>query len=479
MNRELKRVSLVVLIMFIALFASTTIITVFQVDTLRNDPRNVRTIYDSYSSERGPILVAGQPIAQSIPSHDVYNFQRVYSNPLVYSAITGYYTLNQGSSGVEGALNDYLSGSANDQFLDKVNSLLTGQSPKGAAVSLTIDPAIQQAAWNALGDHTGAIVALNPKTGAILAMVSKTAYDPNVLASHSTKAVVSAYKQLIASPEHPLFNRAIAGNLYHPGSVFKLVVASAALDSGKFTPDSEFANPTTLRLTGTNTFINNAGGGNCGGTPTATIATALRLSCNIPFAQLGAALGSSTISKYATAFGYGQKLKVPMVVTPSTYPLNTDVAKVELSSFGQDADRVTPLQVAMTSAAIANGGELMKPTLIKQIAAPDLTVIQPFQQVVLGQPISAATSATMTQLMIANVANGAASNARIAGVDVAGKTGTAENGVGRPYTIWFTGFAPAIDPQVAIAVVVENSTSFGNAVAAPMAKSVIQAVLNK
>jgi len=478
-NRELKRVSLAVLIMFIALFASTTVISVFQVDNLRNNAHNVRTIYDSYSAERGPILVGGQPIAQSAPVSDAYKFQRVYSNPQVYSAVTGYYTLNQGNTGVEGALNDYLSGTANDQFLDKVNSLLTGQSPKGAAVSLTIDPRVQQVAWDALGTHTGAIVALNPKTGAILAMVSKTAYDPNVLASHSTKDVIAAYKQLAASPQRPLLNRAIGGDLYHPGSVFKLVVASAAIDSGKFTAASEFPNPATLRLTGTNTFINNAEGGTCGGTPTATIATALRLSCNIPMAQLGSALGSSTISKYATAFGYGQKLNVPMAVTPSIYPVNTDAAKVELSSFGQDEDRVTPLQVAMTSAAIANGGKLMKPTLVQQIAASDLTVIQPFQQVSLGNPITAATSATMTQLMIADVANGAASNARISGVDVAGKTGTAQNGVGRPYTVWFTGFAPANDPQVAIAVVVENNLSFGNAVAAPMAKSVIQAVLSK
>ena len=140
---------------------------------------------------------------------------------------------------------------------------------------------------------------------------------------------------------------------------------------------------------------------------------------------------------------------------------------------------VTPLQVAMTSAAIANGGSLMQPTLVKQIAAPDLTVIQPFQQRVFSQPITPATSATMTRLMVNNVSNGAASNARISGVDVAGKTGTAQNGDGRPYTLWFTGFAPANDPQVAVAVVVENGTSFGNVVAAPIAKKVIEAVLGK
>jgi peptidoglycan glycosyltransferase len=171
MNKELKRVSAAVLIMFTALFCSSTVITVFQVDNLTADSRNVRTLYDSYSAERGPIIVAGQPIAESKPSDDQYKFQRTYANPQLYAPVTGYFTLNQGTTGVEGALNDYLSGTANDQFLDKVNAILTGDKPKGAAVELTIDAKIQKAAWDALGDKTGAVIALNPKTGDILAMV--------------------------------------------------------------------------------------------------------------------------------------------------------------------------------------------------------------------------------------------------------------------------------------------------------------------
>jgi peptidoglycan glycosyltransferase len=256
------------------------------------------------------------------------------------------------------------------------------------------------------------------------------------------------------------------------------VLTSAALDSGQFTPASTFPNPLTFTLTGTNTQINNAEGENCGGGATVSIADALRLSCNIPMAQLGNALGGAEIAKYAKAFGYGQKLSVPMPVTPSIYVAG-NAAQVELSAFGQYEDRVTPLQVAMTSAAIANGGTEMQPTLIKDITAPDLTVIQPFQQKIFAQPISQTTSATMTQLMINNVNNGAANGARISGVDVAGKTGTAQNGNGKPYTLWFTGFAPANNPQVAVAVVVENGTSFANTVAAPIAQKVIEAVLNK
>lgn len=478
MNRQLKRVTIVVLLMFAALFTSTTVIGVVNVDSLNSDPRNVRSLNDSYSAERGPILVDGQAIAESKPVADQYKFQRVYPNPELYSAVTGYFSLNQGNTGVEGALNSYLSGTANDQFLDKVNSILTGQDPKGAVVSLTIDPKVQQAAWDALGNNQGSVVAINPKTGAIIAMVSKPGFDPNLLASHNTNSVIAAYKTLLANPTDPLINRAIAGDLYYPGSVFKLITTSAAIDSGKYTADSTFPNPLTLQLTGTNTTINNAEGENCGGGATVSIATALRLSCNIPMAQLGAALGGAEIAKYAQAYGYGQKLSIPMRVTPSIYKIG-DAPQVQLSAFGQFEDRVTPLQVAMTSAAIANGGVLMQPTLIKSINAPDLKVIQPFQQKVFSQPISAATSKTLTQLMIADVTNGAASNARISGVDVAGKTGTAQNGNGKPFTLWFTGFAPANDPQVAVAVVTENGTSFGNQVAAPIAKKVIEAVLNK
>lgn len=479
MNRELKRVSGAIVVMFVALLLSTTTIAVFQVDNLRYHDKNVRTLYDSYSAERGAILVAGEPIATSVPVDDRYKFQRVYSNPELYAAVTGYFTLNQGNTGIEGALNDYLSGTANDQFLSKVNAILTGQDPKGSAVELTIDPVVQQAAWDALGDHTGSVVAIDPTTGAILAMVSKPSFDPNRLASHNEEDVIAAYNQLLGEPSNPLFNRAISGNLYHPGSVFKLVVTAAALDSGRFTPESDFQNPATLQLPLSNSVITNAGNGKCGPGDTVSIADALRLSCNIPFAQLGVALGQKELRAYTDRFGFGSQLSIPMSVTPSTIPGSLDAPQLMLSSFGQADVRVTPLQIAMVSAAIANRGDIMKPTLVRSIIAPDLTVLEPFTPKVLATPINSKTAATLTKLMVNNVNNGAASNGRIVGVDVAGKTGTAQNGEGQPLTLWFTGFAPANDPQIAVAVVVENGTSFGNAVAAPIARKVIEAVLNK
>lgn len=485
MNRELRRVSAVLLVMFLTLFVSTSVIQVIAVDALEGDGRNVRVLYESFSTERGPILVDGVPIAESQPVDDAYSYLRVYSNGPLYASVTGYLTLNQGNTGIEDAMNEELSGTSDAQFIDQVNALVTGQNPKGASVELTIDPVVQQAAWDALGANAGAIVAIDPKTGAILAMVSKESYDPNVLASHeSTSVVIDRYKELLANPGKPLINRAIGGDLYHPGSVFKIIMTAAALSGGDYVPESEFPNPGTLQLTGTETFISNAEGGSCGGGATASIATALRLSCNIPFAQLGSAMGEDRIRDMAEAFGFGQKVSIPMTATPSIYPSGMDAAQLQLSSFGQFDDKVTPLQMAMVSAAIANGGILMQPTLIESVTAPDLRVIQPFSPSEFGRPVSPEVAATMTQMLVNGVSNGAASNARISGVDVAGKTGTAENGEGQAFTLWFTGFAPANDPRVAIAVVVENSgglgqNAFGNRVAAPMAKKVLEAVLSR
>ena len=478
MNRELRRVSTIVLLMFITLFVSTSIISVFQVDNLRVDDRNTRTIYESYSAERGPILVGGVAIAESVPSSDQYKFQRVYAAPTLYSAVTGYYTLNQGNAGLEGAMNDALTGKANDQFFGQLEAIITGKDPKGAAVALTVDPVVQQVAFDALGANTGAVVAIEPSTGRILAMVSKASYDPNALAVHNSQAVIDTYNALIADPAEPLFNRAIGGDLYAPGSVFKLVVASAALDSGRFTAASEFPNPPSLQLPQSSNTISNAADGNCGGSATVSIADALRLSCNIPFAQLGGALGANTIADYSEAFGFGQDLNIPQTVTPSDFPRDIDEPGLYLSSFGQASVRVTPLQVAMVSAAIANGGKLMKPDLVESVTAPDLSVISEFDPTVFSTPISESTASIMTGLMVSNVASGAASNARIQGVDVAGKTGTAQND-GAANTLWFTGFAPASNPRVAVAVVIENGQGFGNSVAAPIARQVMEAVLSK
>jgi peptidoglycan glycosyltransferase len=489
MNKQLRRVSLVVLVMFVALFASSTIIQGFSTDALNNDPRNVRALDDSYSAQRGAILDAdGGVIAQSVPSNDVYKYQRQYTNGPMYAAVSGYFTLNQQNTGVEGAMNSYLSGTASGQLIPGLTSIVTGQKPKGDNVELTIDPAVQLAAWNALGNYQGAIVALDPKTGAILALVSKPSYDPNTLAVHSTTDFFKAYNALNTDSTKPLTNRATAGNLYHPGSVFKLVVASAALDSGKFTTDSTVPNPAALKLPGSSSSIHNSTNTACGAAgPTATIGEAIQYSCNIPMAEVGQQLGQATMSDYTTRFGYGHTFDLANTgypATPSIYPTGQDVDQLMLSSFGQSDVRVTPLQIALDSAAIANGGNEMQPTLIKSVVAPDLTTVQSLKPTVYSTPISSSTASAVRDMMVSSVDSGAATNARIEGVQVAGKTGTAENAKGAPYTLWFTGFAPANNPSVVVAVVIENGggrgeDAVGNQIAAPIGKQVLEAVLNK
>lgn len=482
MNKELKRVSIVVLLMFISLFMSSTVIQVVSADDLKADGRNARTLYASYSAERGPILVDGQPIAYSTPVDDEYKFQRVYPAGPLYAPVTGYLTLNQGNTGIESALNTYLTGNSNDQFFDQLNAIITGQNSKGAAVELTIDPVVQQAAWDALGDYEGAVIAIRPKTGEIIAMVSKPTFDPNGLAVHDTEAVIDLYNQLLDDPLDPLINRTLAGNLDPPGSTFKLVVAAAALETGSYTADSEFPNPASLQLPQTDFTIGNADGGTCGGGANATIATAIRLSCNIPMAELGQQLGYRAILDQANKFGFNESFSVPLDSEASFYPRVLDEPQTMLSAFGQSEVRASPLQMAMVSMAIANGGTLMEPTMVESVTSSNLTTIQSFAPKVYGQAISRETAAAVTQMMVGSVANGAASNATIDGVTVAGKTGTAENGTGEPYTLWFTGFAPAEDPQVVVAVVVQNGGGLGqdgtsSGISAPIGRKVLEAVL--
>jgi peptidoglycan glycosyltransferase len=483
-NRELKRLTKVVFGMLLALLLATTYIQAIQADALAEDGRNSRTIYDSYKRKRGAILVEGKPIAVSIPTGDDFVYQRTYPEPLLYAQTAGYFSLNQGITGIEGAMNSELSGTSNSQFLDQLNSLLTGKPITGASVELTLRAAVQRAAWDALGKLTGSVVVLEVDTGRIIAMVSKPSYNPNLLASHDENTVISAYEQLAADKKNPLVNRGIDGKLNPPGSTFKLVVASAALESGRYTPDSKFPNPSSLRLPQTDSWIHNSGGGTCGPGKTVTMRDALRLSCNIPFAELGMELGGEALLTQAEKYGFNDLFQIPMKVEASMFPQYLDEPQTGLASFGQFDVRATPLQMAMVSAGIANGGKVMKPNVIERVTSSNNKVISSFTPAEYTQAISAQTAATLTDMMVNDVSNGAASNARISGVDVAGKTGTAENG-DLPFTLWFTGFAPANGAhKYAVTVLVEDGggmgkNGWGNLLAAPVAKKVLEAVLNK
>ena len=484
MNRELKRVSLVLFGMFMALLLALSYIQVVGADTMAADGRNTRVLYDSYKAKRGPILVQGVPIADSVAVDDDYRYQRTYLQPLLYAQTTGYFSINQGMTGIESAMNSYLSGTNNMQFIDQLNAILTGRPVTGASVGLTLNAKAQKAAWDAMAKYQGAVILIEVDTGKILAMVSKPSYNPNTLSSHDANTVIDGYEKLIKDPANPLVNRAIDGKQNPPGSVFKLVMVSTALESGKYTPESRFPNPSRLRLPGTDSWISNSSGTTCGPGATVTLADALRLSCNIPFAELGMQLGGKAILTQAEKFGFNTTFDIPMRAAASTFPEVLDEPQTALASFGQFDVRATPLQIAMVSASIANGGKLMYPNVVDSVTSADGKPIQTFAPRLYGQPISAQTAATITQMMVNGVNNGAASNAKISGVAVAGKTGTAENG-SDPNTLWFTGFAPADGPhKYAVTVLVENGggmgkNGYGNLIAAPVAKRVLEAVLNK
>jgi peptidoglycan glycosyltransferase len=483
MTPEIKRVANFILLMFLSLFVAASAMQVVNADSLSNDPRNQRAVYEGYKTQRGAILVNNKPIAESIKTSNAYRYLRQY-NGEQYSAITGFYSLFQGRTGLENILDSSLRGDNSAAFFEQLNALLSGNPVSGASVELTIDEDVQLAAWNAMGNMKGAVVAIEPASGKILALVSKSGFDANLLSTHNTADASANYKKLLTNKNAPLINRAIGGDLYAPGSVFKLIVAAAAFESGNYTPQSKLPNPKTFVLPGTTTAITNSGEGKCGGATTVSIATALKLSCNIPFAQLGIELGPEAIAKQAQAFGFGEALSIPLKATPSVYPTNLDEAQTALTAFGQFDVRVSPLQMAMVSAAIANAGIEMKPYLVDQIFTSNLTLLEEGKPTELRRSITTSSAERLKTMMVASVSSGVGSNARIPGVKVAGKTGTAENGVNDPYTLWFTGFAPADNPQVAVAVVIEDGggkgqSGRGNTLAAPIAKKVMQAVLNK
>ncbi|HAN24193.1 MAG: penicillin-binding protein 2 [Microbacterium sp.] len=485
MTKELRRISIVLLAMFLVLFGSTSIIQVAQAQNLAANPADRRSLYDSYSIERGAIIASGTAIASSVPSSDVYSWQRQYVDPQMWAPVTGYFNPVLGSStGIENAMNQDLSGTGGSQFLARLEQIISGKPARGSNVVLTLDASVQKAAYDALGSLQGAVVAIEPSTGRILAMVTSPSYDTNSLAGHDATQVNTTYDQLVAQATNPLYNRAIGGNLNPPGSTFKLVTASAALATGNYTPQSLLPNVASYTLPGTSTSISNDTGGTCGPGDQVSIADALRLSCNIPMAELAAQLGGETIRKEAEKYGFNTSFDLPITSTASVYPSNLSDTRAALSGFGQGDVRATPLQMAMVSAGIANGGVVMKPRMVDQVIGSDLSVQQTFGNEQFGQALDSTLDAEMVQMMVANVSSGIATNARIDGVSVGGKTGTAQNGPTDPYTLWFTGFAPAENPKVAVAVVVENGggrgqSGSGNSLAAPIAKKVMEAVLGK
>lgn len=483
MNAPIRRLAIVIALLFTSLLTSTSYIQFVQAGDLNNNHDNKRATYRQFGKPRGPLLVGGQAIAESVPVKDAYGYLRRYPGGPQYAAVTGYFSIDRNPTGMEEAANDDLAGTSNRLFYHRMQDLLTGAEPQGASVQLTINPRAQQAAWDALGNQRGAVVALDPRTGAILAMVSKPSFDPNVLAGHDTEAVQKAYEKLDRDPGRPLDNRAIASRGYPPGSVFKVVTASAALSSGQYTLDSQLPGPAVLDLPQTDVPLPNDFPGPCAG-GTISMAAALQISCNTAFGSLGMTLGQDAMLRQAQAYWFGKPLDIPLKVTPSKFPTQLSQASLAQSSIGQYDVRVTPLQVAMVAAAVANNGVLMKPYLVEKVQGSNLEVLARTQPEQLGVAVSPEAAAQLTTMMEGVVQDGTGTRARIPGVRVAGKTGTAQQGEGRPPHAWFMAFAPADDPKIAVAVVVEdggtrNDRATGGQVAAPIAKKVIQAVLQQ
>jgi penicillin-binding protein A len=476
-------VAVAVLIGFGLLLANVNFVQVVQAGSLKRDPHNGRVLIQQFARPRGPIVVGGTTIARSVKTNDALKYVRTYSEGARYAAVTGFYSFVYGATALERTENALLSGTDDRLAFKRLSDLLTGREPQGAAVLLTLNRAAQQAAVDGLGNRPGAVVALDPRTGAILAMASAPSYDPNPLATHNGRSIQAAYQRLVKDSNSPLLNRATS-DTYPPGSLFKVVTAAAALTSGRYRPDTRVPAPRSLDLPQTTKNLTNFGGESCGDGKTDTLTHALQISCNTAFGGLGLALGGDAIASQARAFGFGASYRVPLTVVPSVFPSGLDPPQTAQSAIGQFSVRVTPTQAAMIAAAVANHGTLMKPYLIAQVKAPDLSTLEVTKPQELSRAVSPEVADQLTTMMQRVVEAGTGQAARIPGVAVAGKTGTAQHAVGQPPHAWFIGFAPAESPQVAVAVLVENgggagSDATGGRVAAPIARAVMQAVLGR
>ncbi|MFI9507613.1 peptidoglycan D,D-transpeptidase FtsI family protein [Nocardia sp. NPDC052566] len=485
MNTPLRRVAVAVMVMIVALLVNATYVQVIKADALRNDPRNSRVLLDEYSRQRGQISAGGTVLARSIATDDRYKYLRNYpTDPEAYAPVTGFYSIQYSKTGLERADDSVLNGSDSQLFGNRLLDLVAGRDPRGGNVLTTINPVMQKVAYDQLTSkgYTGSVVAIEPSTGKILTMVSTPSFDPNQLSGHDGAAGTKAWETLNADPRKPMLNRAVS-QTYPPGSTFKVVVTAAALANGTATPDDQFTAAPNITLPGTTTTLENYNGSTCGGGQTASLRDAFRLSCNTAFAELGVRIGAANLKDEAAAFGVGPHKGVPIPVAESTVGPITDNAALAQSSIGQRDVALTPLDNAVIAATVANGGVRMEPYLIDQLQGPDLSELSKTKPVSVGQAVSAQVASTLTNLMIASEQNTVGGNQ--SRYQIASKTGTAEHGTdprNTPPHAWYIAFAPAQNPKIAIAVIVENGgdralAATGGSVAAPVARAVLDAGL--
>ena len=431
---------------------------------------------------RGEILTAdGQVVAKSVPAPGELKYQRVYPTADLFSIISGYQSFVVGNTGVEASYNAALTG--RDRGLD-FETVLSGKDNTGNVV-LAATMTAQQAARDALGGQKGSIVAVDVKTGAIAAMYSNPSFDPNALADHNTGKVNFAFFLLNTNPDHPTLARAYRER-YPPGSTFKVVTTAGALETGIAPPDRQYPFSSGFPLPGTNTSVGNFGGSSCGG---GSLTASLLQSCNATFARLGYELGPDNFPPVMNNCGIGS------AASPLAPPLDLDPGAVgsigpdrasekprfALAGIGQGDVFVTPLEMALVAAGIANGGVEMAPHVAREVTNADGKVIETIDPKPWKTCMTPDTARALTDMMVANVERGTGTRAQIPNVAVAGKTGTAQTELGSPHA-WFIAFAPADNPRYAVSVLVENGGIVGDAatggdLAAPIARQVLETLL--
>ena len=482
MNESIRYAWYGIVAVFLVLIGAASYVQVIGADDLRAHEANSRELYKQFGGPRGPILVDGEPIAESVPSDSTsFNYQRVYHDTELYSGITGFYSLAYGQTGLEQRLNGWLSGSADDMFIERIRQTFTGAENPGASVELTIDPAVQEVAFSALPEGIAAsVVVSEPDTGRILAMASRPHYDTNLLAVHSTTQASENMDAIVESGVSPYENRPTATTT-EPGSTFKLIDAIAMLESGEYSPDTSIAVPNSLDLPQSNTPISNFGGGICDQRDAADFTWIFAQSCNTPFSQAAMELGQDALLDVAERFGFNDdSITIPLSVAASNFP-EEEIPQATLaqSALGQVDVQASALQMNMVAAGIANGGVVMQPQLVDTVRGPDLNVLEEPQPEVYSEATTADIADDMTSMMTEVVQSGTAMPAR-SSIPIAAKTGTGQTGTEGKVNSWITGFAPVDDPQVAVTLVYQNTDySVGSQLTATNLKTIVEAVVEQ
>jgi peptidoglycan glycosyltransferase len=465
-------------VLFAILVFATSWWTVARPESLRDNPRNVRSLIEELRIHRGTIFASDGTVLARSRRGPQETWVRRYSeeDDLVAHAI-GYSYADLGRAGLERSRNDALLGETNE--IDSLVDDILGREQVGDDVTTTLDLGGQRVALEQLGGRRGAVVALEPDTGRVRVMASVPGFDANDVRNRKT------FERLNQEPDSPLFNRATQAS-YPPGSTFKVVTAAAALDTGQYTPDSIVDGSSPAEISGVP--LNNAGNVNYGDI---TLTTALTQSVNTAFARIGEDLGKATMAKYMERFGFYRK-------PPLDYPADQMLASGEYSrgrllnpesrqidvgrmAIGQDKLQVTPLQMATVAATVANGGVRVQPRLTEKIVDRDGRTTERIEPERAERVMSRESAAELGEMMRNVVREGTGTAAALQGVDVAGKSGTAETDPSRNITQpWFIAYAPADDPEIAIAVTIERTVGgFGGTDAAPIARAVLQELLGE